>query len=128
MKLENVKVWIEPTKNPLYFRMGIRMNETMAKSAGISHAGMAATTLLRDEMNALVEKGFKPFSSATIEADFYEETDNAYGYYSPSALKFELINAEFKGGMGSWDTLLESPLHIERERKKEEHPPPPEPF
>ena len=123
MKLENVKVWIEPTKNPCYFRMGIRVNKTLAEAAKLSHAGMAYANLLKDEVKALIdEKGFKPFAIATIEANFYEDFYEEYEYYGPSALKFELINAEFKGGIGSWDTLLESPLFIKRGRKKEDIP------
>ena len=129
MKLENVKVWIEPTKNPLYFRMGIRVTETLAQAAKLSHAGMAYANLLKDEVDALIdEKGFKPFALATIEVNFYEDFYEEYVYYGPSALKFELIDAEFKGGMGSWDTLLESPLHLEHERKKKETPSSPKPF
>ena len=120
MKLENVKVWIEPTKNPLYFRMGIRINETLAQAVKFSHAGIAFAILLRDEIKALIdEKGFKPFAIATIEADFYEDFFEDYVYYGPSALKFNLISAEFRGGIGSWDTLLDSPLHIKRKRKQE---------
>ena len=68
MKIKDVRIWVTPTKNPLRYRMGIRIDKVIAQSANLSHAGMASTILTKDELNALIEIGFKPFSRANRNA------------------------------------------------------------
>ena len=101
MRLEPSRIWIKPTSDPLQFLMGVRINWEIAKAANLSRAGMAFTCITKDELMALIGNGFKPFAQATLEVDFHE-----FNVDGQSALTFDLKKAEFKGGMGSWDTLL----------------------
>ena len=106
MKITNARIWVTPTKNPLRFLMGIRIDKAIAKYANLSHAGMASTILTKDELNALIGIGFKPFARANLEVDLYEDED--YDYCQPSRLHFDLKSVEFQGGIGAWETLLEN--------------------
>lgn len=106
MKIKDVRIWVTPTKNPVRFLMGIRIDKAIAQNANLSHAGMASTILTKDELNALIGIGFKPFASANLEVDLYEDED--YDYCQPSRLHFDLKSVEFQGGIGKWETLLEN--------------------
>ena len=106
MKITDARIWVTPTKNPLRFLMGIRIDRVTAQSANLSHAGMASTILTKDELNALIGIGFKPFARANLEVDLYEDED--YDYCQPSRLHFDLKSVEFQGGIGAWETLLEN--------------------
>ena len=106
MKITDARIWVTPTKNPLRFLMGIRIDRVTAQSANLSHAGMASTILTKDELNALIGIGFKPFARANLEVDLYEDED--YDYSGSSRLHFDLKSVEFQGGIGEWETLLEN--------------------
>ena len=106
MKITDARIWVTPTKNPLRFLMGIRIDRVTAQSANLSHAGMASTILTKDELNALIGIGFKPFARANLEVDLYEDED--YDYCQPSRLHFDLKSVGFQGGIGAWETLLEN--------------------
>ena len=106
MKIKDVRIWVTPTKNPLRYLMGIRIDKVIAQSANLSHAGMASTILTKDELNALIGIGFKPFSRVNLEVDLYE--DEVCDYGNASRLHFDMKRVEFKGGIGKWETLLEN--------------------
>ncbi len=115
MKIKNARIWVTPTKNPLRFLMGTRIDKATAQSANLSHAGMASAILMKDELNALIGIGFKPFARANLEVDLYE--DEAYDYSSSSRLHFDLKSVEFQGGIGKWETLLENIRSTENPQK-----------
>ena len=104
MKLENVKLSISQTKNPMFFQISFHLGEDKAKEANLSHAGRVFAVVSKDELKALMGAGFKPFSLCTLEADLREE-DNI-DPTKPSLLKFELLGATFRGGMGDWNEIL----------------------
>ena len=107
MKLENIKLSISQTKNPMFFQISCHIDDAKAAEAGISHSGRAFAVVSKDELKALMGAGFKPFSLCTLEADIREE-DNI-DPTKPSLIKFELISATFRGGMGDWTELLNAP-------------------
>lgn len=114
MKIKNARIWVTPTKNPLRFLMGIRIDKATAQSANLSHAGMASAILMKDELNALIGIGFKPFARANLEVDLYEDCD----YSSSSRLHFDLKSVEFHGGIGKWVTLLENIRSKKRSKER----------
>ena len=108
MKLENVKLSISQTKNPMFFQLSFHLGEDKAKEASLSHAGRAFTVLSKDELKALMGSGFKPFSLANVEVELREQ-DNI-DPTKTSLLKFDLLSAQFRGGMGDWTELLNAPV------------------
>ena len=104
MKLENIRLSIGQTKNPMFFQISFHLGEDKAKEADLSHAGRVFAVVSKDELKALMGAGFKPFSLCTLEADLREE-DNI-DPTKPSLLKFDLLSAQFRGGMGDWTELL----------------------
>ena len=113
MKLENVKLSIGQTKNPQFFQISFHLGEDKAAEAGISHGGRAFCVVAKDELKALMGAGFKPFSLCALEADLREE-DNI-DPTRPSLLKFELLGATFRGGMGDWTEILNAPAPTKKE-------------
>ena len=113
MKLENVKLSISQTKNPMFFQLSFHLGEDKAKEAKLSHGGRAFCVTSKDELKALVGAGFKPFSLATVEIELREE-DNI-DPTKPSLLKFDLLGATFRGGMGDWTELLNAPAPAKKE-------------
>lgn len=120
MKLTNVRLSIQPTKNPIYFQLGLAVDEKLKAEAGLSHTGMAFAVANRDEIGALIDIGFKPFSKASLDVDFREEPNE--DPKKASLLKFELNSAEFTGGAGEWKFILEAI------KKAKEETPSPKPF
>ena len=120
MQLTNIKLSISTTKNPVYFQLGLVVDEKLKAEAGLSHTGMAFAVVNKDELLALMDLGFRPFSRATVDADFREEPNE--DPKRPSLLKFELNSAEFTGGAGEWKCILEAI------RKAKEETPSPKPF
>ena len=113
MKLENVKLSISQTKNPMFFQISFHVGDEKAKEAKLSHGGRAFAVVAKDELKALMGAGFKPFSLCTLEADLREE-DNI-DPTKPSLIKFDLLSAQFRGGMGDWTELLNAPAKKEPE-------------
>lgn len=113
MKLENIKLSISQTKNPMFFQLSFHLGEDKAKEAKLSHAGRVFAVVSKDELKALMGAGFKPFSLCTLEADLREE-DNI-DPTKPPLLKFELLGATFRGGMGDWTELLNAPALAKKE-------------
>ena len=113
MKLENIKLSISQTKNPMFFQLSFHLGEDKAAEARLSHGGRAFCVVAKDELKALMGTGFKPFSLCTLEADLREE-DNI-DPTKPSLLKFELLGATFRGGMGDWTEFLNVPAPAKKE-------------
>ena len=113
MKLENIKLSISQTKNPMFYQISFHLGEDKAAEAGLSHGGRAFCVVAKDELKALMGVGFKPFSLCTLEAGLREE-DNI-DPTKPSLLKFELLGATFRGGMGDWTELLNAPAPAKKE-------------
>lgn len=113
MKLENIKLSISQTKNPMFFQLSFHIDDAKAAEAKLSHGGRAFCVLSKDEIKAIMGIGFKPFSLASIEANLREE-DNI-DPTKPSLIKFELISAAFKGGFGDWTELLNAPAPAKKE-------------
>lgn len=111
MKLENIKLSISQTKNPMFFQISFHIDDARAAEAGLSHGGRAFCVVAKDELKALMGAGFKPFSLCALETDLREE-DNI-DPSKPSLLKFELLGATFRGGMGDWTELLNAPVKKE---------------
>lgn len=116
MKLENIKFSLQTTKNPLYFQLSFPLSETKATEAKLSHGGRAFTVLSKSEVKALCGKGYKPFALANAEVDLREQ-DNQ-DPTRPTLIKFDLLSAEFRGGMGDWDDILEAPPAPEKSADK----------
>lgn len=110
IKFENVRLSLNQTKNPLFFQIGIHVDEKKAKESGLSHPGMAFALVAKDELKALMGAGFKPFSLATVAGEFREEEN--IDPTRPTLIKFDLISFTFKGGMGSWDEILTAPAPV----------------
>ena len=104
MRIEQTKVWVAPTKDPIQFLMGCLVNAALAKAANLSCSGMAYSLVAKDELMALIEVGFKPFAKATLEVELFEKE---FDYSDSRVLMFDLQNAEFNGGIGAWTALLE---------------------
>jgi len=117
IKFENIKLGLTQTKNPLFFQLGLHIDDAKAKEAGLTHGGMAFCLVAKDELKALMGAGFKPFALANIEGEFRE--DDNIDPTKPTLLKYDLMSFTFKGGMGSWDEILQAPPP-----KKEEAPAP----
>jgi hypothetical protein len=107
IKFENARLSVSQTKNPLFFQLGIHVDQKKAQENGLTHEGMAFCLVSKDEFKALMGVGFKPFSLATFSGEFREEENAKPG--RPTLLKFDLVDFKFTGGMGSWDTVLEAP-------------------
>lgn len=107
IKFENTRLSVSQTKNPLFFQVGVHIDLKKAQESGISHEGMAFCLVSKDEFKALMGSGFKPFSLADFTGEFREEENTKPG--RPSLIKFELVEFKFRGGMGTWDTILEAP-------------------
>ena len=107
---ENARLSLSQTKNPLFFQVGIRVDEKKAKDAGLSHPGMAFALVAKDELKALMGAGFKPFSLATVTGEFREEEN--IDPTRPTLIKFDLLKFTFKGGMGSWEEILVAPTPV----------------
>lgn len=104
MKIENTKLSIGQTKNPQFFQLSFHIDDAKAKEANLSHGGRAFCVVAKDELKALMGSGFKPFAVANIEVDLREQ-DNI-DPTKPSLLKFDLLSATFRGGMGDWNEIL----------------------
>ena len=113
MKLENIKLSIGQTKNPMFYQISFHLGEDKAAEAGLSHGGRAFCVVAKDEFKALMGAGFKPFSLATIDVELREE-DNI-DPTKPSLIKFDLTGAQFKGGLGDWTELLNAPAPANKE-------------
>ena len=113
MKLENVKLSIGQTKNPMYFQLSFHIDESKAAEAGLSHGGRAFCVVAKDELKALTGAGFKPFSLANIDVELREE-ENIDPMRS-SLIKFDLLSAQFRGGMGDWTEILSAPVPAKKE-------------
>ena len=111
MIIENVKLSISQTKNPMFFQISFHVDDAKAAEAKLSHGGRAFCVLSKDELKAIMGIGFKPFSLASIETNLREE-DNI-DPTKPSLLKFDLLGATFRGGMGDWSELLNAPAKKE---------------
>ena len=120
MKLENIKLSISQTKNPMFFQLSFHLGEDKAKEAKLSHGGRAFCVVAKDELKALMGAGFKPFSLAGVEAELREE-DNI-DPTKPSLLKFDLLSAQFRGGMGDWTELLNAPALSTKKETAESTP------
>lgn len=121
MKLTNIKPSLTQTRNPLYFQLGVRVDAATKEAAHLSHEGMAFCVLGKDELKALMGAGFKPFARAELDVEFREEENE--DPKKPKLLKFDLNEATFTGGMGSWETILDAPV-----REKEAPADSPKPF
>ena len=104
MKLENIKLSISQTKNPMFFQLSFHLGEDKAKEAKLSHGGRAFCVTSKDELKALMGIGFRPFSMADVDVDLREQ-DNI-DPTKPSLIKFDLLSAQFRGGMGDWNEIL----------------------
>lgn len=75
---------------------------------GFSHTGYAYSVVCLDELFALIDLGFKPFSKADMDIDV-EERENAYQGFSRCdtrpKMRFIIRRAEFTGGIGEWASL-----------------------
>lgn len=118
MKLENIKLSIGQTKNPQFFQISFHLDDARAAEAKLSHGGRAFCVVAKDELKALMGAGFKPFSLATVDVDLREH-DNI-DPTKPSLIKFDLLSAQFRGGMGDWNEILNAPVP---EREKPEGTP-----
>ena len=107
MKLKNIKLSIGQTKNPQFFQLSFHLEDGKAAEAKLSHGGRAFCVVAKDELKALMGSGFKPFSLANIEVELREQ-DNI-DPTKPSLLKFDLLSAQFRGGMGDWNEILNAP-------------------
>ena len=107
MKLENIKLSIGQTKNPQFFQLSFHIDDAKASDAKLSHGGRAFCVVAKDELKALMGVGFRPFCLANIEVDLREQ-DNV-DPTKPSLLKFDLLSAQFRGGMGDWTEILQAP-------------------
>ena len=110
IKFESIRLSLNQTKNPLFFQVGVHVDEKKAKEAGLSHGGMAFALVAKDELKALMGSGFKPFSLATIAGEFREEEN--IDPTRPTLLKFDLLSFTFKGGMGTWEEILTAPAPV----------------
>ena len=108
MKLENIKLSIGQTKNPQFFQISFNIDDAKAAEAKLSHGGRAFAVVAKDELKALMGIGFRPFSLANIEVDLREQ-DNI-DPTKPSLLKFDILGAQFRGGMGDWNEILNAPV------------------
>ena len=108
MKLENIKLSIGQTKNPQFFQISFHLGDDKAAEAGLSHGGRAFCVVAKDELKALMGAGFKPFSLATVDVDLREQ-DNI-DPTKTSLLKFDLLSAQSRGGMGDWAEILSAPV------------------
>ena len=108
MKLENIKLSIGQTKNPQFFQLSFHIDDDKAAEAKLSHGGRAFCVVAKDELKALTSVGFKPFSLANINVELREQ-DNI-DPTKPSLLKFDLLSAQFRGGMGDWAEILSAPV------------------
>ena len=113
MKLENIKLSIGQTKNPQFFQLSFHLDDAKAAEAKLSHGGRAFAVVAKDELKALMGAGFKPFSLANIDVDLREQ-DNI-DPTKPSLLKFDLLGATFRGGMGDWNEILNAPTPDKKE-------------
>ena len=113
MKLENIKLSICQTKNPMFYQISFHLGEDKAAEAKLSHGGRAFAVVAKDELKALMSAGFKPFSLATIDVELREE-DNI-DPTKPSLIKFDLTGATFRGGMGDWTEILSAPVPAKKE-------------
>lgn len=104
MKLENIKLSISQTKNPMFFQLSLHIDDAKAAEAKLSHGGRAFCVASKDELKALMGIGFRPFSLANIDVDLREQ-DNI-DPTKPSLVKFDLLSAQFRGGMGDWNEIL----------------------
>ena len=104
MKLENVKLSISQTKNPMFFQISFHIDDAKAAEAKLSHGGRAFCVVAKDELKALMGIGFRPFSLANIEVELRE--DDNIDPTKPSLIKFDLTGATFRGGMGDWNEIL----------------------
>lgn len=107
MKLENIKLSIGQTKNPQFFQLSFHLDDAKAAEAKLSHGGRAFCVVAKDELKALMGSGFKPFSLANVEVELREQ-DNI-DPTKPSLLKFDMLSAQFRGGMGDWNEILNAP-------------------
>ena len=107
MKLENIKLSIGQTKNPQFFQLSFHIDDAKAADAKLSHGGRAFYTITKDELKALMGIGFRPFSLATVDVDLREQ-DNI-DPTRPSLIKFDILSAQFRGGMGDWTEILQAP-------------------
>ena len=108
MKLENVKLSIGQTKNPQFFQISFHIGDEKAAEAKLSHGGRAFCVVAKDELKALMGIGFRPFSLANIDVDLREQ-DNV-DPTRPTLLKFDILGAQFRGGMGDWNEILNAPV------------------
>jgi len=115
-KFENIKLSLSQTKNPLFFQLGLHLTDEKAKELGLSHGGMAFCLVSKDELKAMMGAGYKPFALATIEGEFREEENQ--DPMRPKLLKYELCSFTFKGGMGTWEEILNAPA-IKKDDKPE---------
>ena len=113
MKLENIKLSISQTKNPMFFQLSFHLGEDKAKEASLSHAGRVFAVVSKDELKALMGIGFRPFSLANVDVDLREQ-DNV-DPTRPTLLKFDILGAQFRGGMGDWNEILNAPV-VEKEK------------
>ena len=120
MKLENIKLSISQTKNPMFFQLSFHLGEDKAKEAKLSHGGRAFCVVAKDELKALMGAGFKPFSLATAEIEL--RADDNIDPTKPSLLKFDLLGATFRGGMGDWTELLNAPAPAPAKKEPEGTP------
>ena len=113
MKVDNIKLSIQPTKNPLFYNLSVPVTDEEAKNKGLSHAGRAYCLLSKDEVKALCAMGFKPFSTATLDIALREvENSNPDGN---TLIKFDLAGTpKFQGGFGTWDEVLKAPAPATR--------------
>lgn len=110
IKFENIRLSLNQTKNPLFFQIGVHVDEKKAKEVGLSHGGMAFALVAKDELKALMGAGFKPFSLATVTGEFREEEN--IDPTRPTLIKFDILSFTFKGGMGTWEEILAAPAPV----------------
>ena len=113
MKLENIKLSVGQTKNPMFFQLSFHLPDSQAAEAEVSHSGRAFCVVAKDELKALMGAGFKPFSLANVEVELRE--DDNIDPTKQSLLKFDLLSAQFRGGMGDWTELLNAPAPAKKE-------------
>ena len=113
MKLENIKLSIGQTKNPQFFQLSFHIDDAKAAEAKLSHGGRAFCVTSKDELKALMGIGFRPFSLANVDVDLREQ-DNV-DPTRPTLLKFDILGAQFRGGMGDWNEILNAPV-VEKEK------------
>lgn len=113
MKLENIKLSIGQTRNPQFFQLSFHLDDAKAAEARLSHGGRAFCVVAKDELKALMGDGFRPFSLTTVDVDLREQ-DNI-DPTKPSLIKFDLLSAQFRGGMGDWTEILSAPVPAKKE-------------